>query len=137
MNQKNKYGDTALHVAAEGHFNYSVKVIKLLLQRDDLDVNLKNHEGESPLFTAMERCSLEMVRVLLTRSDIPVDLEDTRWQDFFAQLSPNRREEISKLLGSRTVAPDQTPSTSVVPASSIDERAPHCKRIKVRSRSVV
>lgn len=73
-----KYGGetfgTSLGIAAaEG----KDKIVKLLIQREDVDVNLPNEAGESPLFVPIERGYSKVVELLLTRRDIEVNSRNT------------------------------------------------------------
>ena len=46
-----RFGRTALHVAAGCS---KAKVVELLLQHPDIDVNVKNNEDYTPLFCAID-----------------------------------------------------------------------------------
>jgi hypothetical protein len=64
---KDSEGQTALHWAA---YNGREEVVRLLLERSDLDVNWKDHRKRTALHLAAMAGHEQVVRQLLTRSDI-------------------------------------------------------------------
>lgn len=52
------------------------QVVKLLIQREDVDVNLPNIFGSSPLDLAVRQRNSEILGLLLTREDIDVNARD-------------------------------------------------------------
>ncbi|KAF8463355.1 ankyrin repeat-containing domain protein, partial [Kalaharituber pfeilii] len=67
-------GKTPLHYAAEVHNNEST--VRLLLDHSDIDINLADKDGKTPLHCAVERRSKSTVRLLLDHSDIDINLAD-------------------------------------------------------------
>ncbi|MEX0961452.1 MAG: ankyrin repeat domain-containing protein [Simkaniaceae bacterium] len=61
-----------LHYAAKDK-NY--QLVKELLTRKDIDVNLQSKAGRTPLMLASGNGSFEIVQELLTRKDIDVNLQ--------------------------------------------------------------
>ena len=64
----------------QGYLNFAVQdgnpeIVKALLQRQDIDVNLK-FEGNTPLFTACNEDNPDVVELLLEREDIDINIRD-------------------------------------------------------------
>jgi ankyrin repeat protein len=53
-------------------------IVKLLLARNDVDVNLKDGGGWSPLFYAIGKGDDAIVKVLLSRDDVDVNSKDQK-----------------------------------------------------------
>jgi ankyrin repeat protein len=51
-------------------------VIKLLVKRDDVVVDLKDNDGRTPLSWAAERGHKAVIKLLVERDDVVVDLKD-------------------------------------------------------------
>ena len=62
INQKDKYGRTALHYAA---INGSEKMFHKLITYPDLNVNVQDNEGVTPIRAAVSECILPAVFALL------------------------------------------------------------------------
>jgi ankyrin repeat protein len=78
VNAKDTDFRTPLHYAA---FNGHETATRLLIERTDVDVNVQDRDGETPLHKAI-RFGLEVdpvVRLLLTRPDIKVNLREHIW----------------------------------------------------------
>jgi hypothetical protein len=70
---KDSYGLTPLWWAAEhGH----EAVVKLLVERDDVEADSKNRCGQTPLSRAAENGHEAVVRLLVERNDVEADLKD-------------------------------------------------------------
>ena len=65
--------ETPLAIAAQ---RGNAQVMKLLIQREDMDVNLPDRFGSSPLQRAVQQAEIEAVELLLTREDIDVNSKD-------------------------------------------------------------
>lgn len=78
---KDDLGDTALHLAirrkayATNEGDY-LRIIRLLLQRPETDVNAKNYDGLTALHRAAYRGDLDLVDLLLSHKDVEVDVID-------------------------------------------------------------
>ena len=62
-------------------FKWALKIgheatLELMLERDDVDVNLKDENGVTPLLWAIAKGHESMVRLLLERDDVDVNLKD-------------------------------------------------------------
>ena len=83
INARDESGDAAIHYAT-GHFAgpdadhiklvSHINIVKLLL-KNNADVNLKDHNGDSPLILASYFCNMDMIQLLLDHS-ATVDLEN-------------------------------------------------------------
>ena len=70
MNEADEFGYTALILASEdGH----VKVVRLLLARQGVEVNMSRVDGASALFMASQQGRVEVVRLLLARQGVEVN----------------------------------------------------------------
>ncbi len=66
-------GKTLLIYAVE--FN-KINLIKLLLSRNDINVNAKNNEGDTALHFATRGCFTEIMKLLLAKPDLDVNAKD-------------------------------------------------------------
>ncbi|KAA8901721.1 hypothetical protein FN846DRAFT_112191 [Sphaerosporella brunnea] len=76
VNFLNRQKLSPLQVAA---LNGHIEVVKLLLQREDVDVNSQDKEGRTPLLWAMANGEDGVVKLLLEREDVDVNLQDRRY----------------------------------------------------------
>jgi ankyrin repeat protein len=74
VNSAGKYNPTPLQFAVGSNEDGAEKIVKLLLKREDVDVNLKLI-GDVPLLRAMEKNSAKIVKLLLARKDLDVNLK--------------------------------------------------------------
>lgn len=65
-------GWTALHIAAR---NSSIEIVRLLLSRSTIDVNVKNKWKSTPLMIAAGSGNHDIVELLLRHPRIQVDLQ--------------------------------------------------------------
>ena len=72
VNIADNRGLTPLHHAIkdEGDASRTTEVLRLLLQRDDIKVNLRNRDGETPLMRAVTKRSESAIKQLLDREDV-------------------------------------------------------------------
>lgn len=72
IEQKNKQGDTALHLAAAGDSDEDLKIVKRLLEESARLGGEANSKGEHPVYIAAERGSLHIMKYLVDHSlDFP------------------------------------------------------------------
>jgi len=69
VNAKTRQLETALHLACSGS-SRSLDMMKALLQQENIDVNIQDAEGRTPLHNTVENGTAEQVNLLLTRMDI-------------------------------------------------------------------
>jgi len=50
-----------------------IETVKLLINRDDLDINTQDIWGKTAFFCACERGHIEIVKLLITRDDLNLD----------------------------------------------------------------
>jgi ankyrin repeat protein len=60
------------------------QLMKLLLTRDEIDVNVKNKYGRTPLICAVISEATSAVKLLLQRKDIDLEMKDKSDQTAFA-----------------------------------------------------
>ena len=73
VNKVDKNGRTLLYLAAEGGHD---KVVKVLLEKEDINVNKADIYGRSPLYMAARRGHDKVVRLLLEMGNIDVNQVD-------------------------------------------------------------
>ena len=81
-----------IEAAKEG----DLKVVKELLKRSDIDVNIQNIDGNTALIWASYEGHLDIVKELLKRSDIDLNIKDNDDKDFFDYLKEDQKEVIIK-----------------------------------------
>lgn len=64
INAQNAFGDTPLHLAVKKNF---LKIIKILLEDERIDVDMKNNEGYTPLDIAKVSFTLKIEIVIVIR----------------------------------------------------------------------
>lgn len=70
INEKNKFGDTLLHIAC---WRGDIEVVKFLLAQYDIDINTKNKENITPLHIACDTNNLKLAKVLLKNKKININ----------------------------------------------------------------
>ena len=55
-----------------------IEITKLLLKRNDIDVNKQNYTGNTALMYALKTYSIKIVKLLLDRSDVDIDIRNNR-----------------------------------------------------------
>ena len=93
---KDSHGQTPLSMAAEeGH----EAVVKLLLERDDVEADSKDVEDWTPLVFAVQRGHKAIVKLLLERDDVKADSKDIwGWTPLFWAVSRGHKAVIKLLL---------------------------------------
>ncbi|KAL6628018.1 ankyrin [Neocallimastix sp. 'constans'] len=86
---------TALINAA---FNQNKDIVKLLLGRKDIDVNLKNKNGETALILAISNQNKDIVKLLLNRKDVDINAQDNFGRTGLTVAMFQQNEDIVKLL---------------------------------------
>jgi ankyrin repeat protein len=93
INAKDKYGQTALMIAAE---NSNVDTIKLLLDHN-VDINAIRNNGKTALVIAADKGSVEIVKLLLDKGANPnIETNKDRSAPYYA--IQNGNSDISRLL---------------------------------------
>ena len=72
-------------------------VVRLLIERDDVDVNIKDGSTKTPLFVAAENGHEAVVRLLIERDDVDVNVNDYGWTPLYVAVE-NRNEAVVRLL---------------------------------------
>ena len=94
------YEKTALYISIE---NKNIKIMKLLLERDNINVNEKlyhcfangNLEAKTALHLASELGDLEIIKHLLEKKEIDINIEDHQGKK---PIDYSANDEIKKLL---------------------------------------
>jgi ankyrin repeat protein len=73
-------------------------VVRLLVLRDDINVNLKNKYNQMPLFWAAERGHKAVVKLLLKTGKVDVDSKDIRYRTPLVLAAEGGHEAVVKLL---------------------------------------
>ena len=68
MGETDSYGNTPLHQSC---FNGQSEVVKVMLAREDADVNAINNDGETPLFIAVLKNNIYVSELLLDAGALP------------------------------------------------------------------
>ncbi|MCJ1272183.1 hypothetical protein MMC22_012091 [Lobaria immixta] len=96
--RKNEYGQTPLSYAAKyGH----EAVVKLLMERDDVETDSKDNNGQTPLSWATWNGHEAVANLLMTRDDVDLDLKDNSGQTPLSRAALNGHEAVVKLLMTR------------------------------------
>jgi ankyrin repeat protein len=94
-NTRFAYRQTPLHIAClEGHY----EIVKLLLQRSDLDVNIVDQFGRTSFQLACLRGQKEIVKLLLQRAGLDINYAAIFHDNPFQKACLDGKEEIVKLL---------------------------------------
>ena len=94
------YEKTALYISIE---NKNIKIIKLLLERDNINVNEKSYhcfvnrnlEAKTALHLASELGDFEIIKHLLEKKEIDINIEDHQGKK---PIDYSENDEIKKLL---------------------------------------
>jgi ankyrin repeat protein len=120
VNQRNDRGRTALHVAA---YSGALKAAELLLEREDIDINLPDNNGWTPLFYA---CSSTpwIAKLLLDHPDIDVNRQNGEGRTALCHVISRNNLKAAKLLLEREDLdinrPDNNGYTALFWACNID-----------------
>ena len=94
-NSKDKRGLTPLRrAAANGH----EMVVRLLLQREDIEADFKDRKGQTPLSLAAEYGHERVVQLLLERDDVEADSRDKNGQTPLSRGAEHGHEKVVQLL---------------------------------------
>jgi ankyrin repeat protein len=75
VNEKNKDGDTPLHLAMRGKGNK--KIVRLLLKYQCIDINAQSKDGDTPLHLAMRgKGNKKIVELLLEYQGIEINVKN-------------------------------------------------------------
>ena len=76
-NQQDLWGNTILHIIAQGYWRNMVNLVSYLLNSEDCDLNCTNHKGATPLHVACSGNQEDFVETLLnTKRKIEVSPRD-------------------------------------------------------------
>lgn len=108
VNRANKKGDTPLHFALMTGSDYNVKMVRMLLNNDNIEINAKNDEGDTPLhllamtknnvasLAAMHRRGADP-NIVNKKGDTPIDIMQRtnrkEYLDYFIKLK-ERKERL-------------------------------------------
>ena len=114
-NLKDISGRTPLSIAADqGH----EEVVKLLLARNDVEVDSMDGDSCTPLSNAADQGHEEVVKLLLTRNDVEAGLKDNAGRTPLSKAAYGGHEEVVKLLLTRDdVEADSKDNDSWTPLS--------------------
>jgi len=107
INTCDYFGDTALHVAADGH----LEICEYLINKN-AKVNFQNKYGNTPLHVAVEGNYYDVCELLL-KNNANIDLKNYRWDK---TMELTRNVEIRKLL------------------SFYDKNSPYLKTIRINKK---
>ncbi|KFZ25020.1 hypothetical protein V502_00512 [Pseudogymnoascus sp. VKM F-4520 (FW-2644)] len=96
IDARDSYGRTPLSWAAEsGH----EAVVRLFVERDDVEADSKDEEGQTPLWLAAESGHKAVVRLLVERDDVEADSKDEGGQTPLSRGAWGGHEAVVTLLG--------------------------------------
>jgi hypothetical protein len=88
-------GCNILHIAVE---KGNIKIVKLLLSKEDIDVNFRDLNGFTALHIAVERGNIEILKLLLSKENIDVNLQSLNGCNVLHIVVEKGNIEIVKLL---------------------------------------
>jgi len=91
-------GRTFLHWACEAG---RLEIVKLLMNREDLDINTQDFKGRTGFHSACQRGYIELVKLLISRDDLDTNTQDKMGRTAFHLACGGKYIEIVKLLISR------------------------------------
>ena len=94
LEQKTAKGDSGLIIAA---YQGSLEIVKLILDQPNIDVNIQDSNGESPLNFAMKCNFPEIVEILLAREETKLDILDENIEYSLLLACKNNHVECVKL----------------------------------------
>jgi ankyrin repeat protein len=113
---KDSWGRTPIMWAAE---NGHVSVVKLLVDRTDVEADFKDQRGKTPLSYAAENGHEAVVKLLIDRADVDTDSKDSYGRTPLSYAARNGHEAVVKLLIDRAdVDTDSKDSYGWTPLSS-------------------
>ena len=87
-------------------------VVKILVVRHDIKVNMKDQDGRSPLSYAAEYGSEVVVKMLVSRDDVKVNTKDEAGHSLPSYAAEEGHEPVVKLLVMRDDVEQWTPRTT-------------------------
>ena len=78
--------------------NEQFEVVQLLLQQDDIDVNVRNNWGATPLLITVQNNNVPIVKLLLNRHDVELNVSTIRGETPLLVAIKNDHVEIVKML---------------------------------------
>ncbi|UWW96475.1 MAG: ankyrin repeat domain-containing protein [Candidatus Cardinium sp.] len=96
VNDKDKYGETALHRAAEHN---RIEEVKGLLSTPNILVNEKDNSlGYTPLHRAVNECHLEVVKALCSDPRVDINVKNKYGETALHMISANGHVKVTKAL---------------------------------------
>ena len=92
-----RYSTLLLWAAMNGH----QAVVKLLLDRDDVAVNILDPYGDTPLLCAVKKGHEAVIKLLLDRDDVMINLQNRYGESSLSLAAQNGNEAVVKLLLNR------------------------------------
>ena len=88
---RDSWGQTPLlHAAVQGH----VEIVRLLLARDDVDMNSEDKDGRSPLWYGIDKGHLEVVRLFFAQGDVDVHSRDKDGRSLLSYAAESKNSNI-------------------------------------------
>jgi ankyrin repeat protein len=70
--------------------NDNIDIVKLLLERKDIDINIKDNDGWTTLIFASEYGEIDVIKLLLEREDIDINIKNNNgWTALIFALHDN------------------------------------------------
>jgi ankyrin repeat protein len=98
VNIQDKHNWTPLHIAC---LNHQLANVKLLLSHPDININIKNKDGQTPLDKVCEHeseKSLKIIKLLLQRPELNINIKDELGNTTLHYCYYNNVPNITKLL---------------------------------------
>lgn len=80
----------------------------MLLEREDVNVNMKDFHGRTPLMFAVEHGYLDMAELLLTRNDLDVNAMDSEGRTAFSMAESKQYLAVGQKLRLATTAANES-----------------------------
>ena len=95
INEEDDFGNTALIYASKKN---NIKIVKLLLEVETIDVNIENNIGQTALIFVARNNYIEIIKLLLENKTINVNLQNRDGDTALIMASSNNNIEVVELL---------------------------------------